>query len=225
MHVQKRINKELNSKISNYFDFKLPYHLVISKYEPFPIEFNLINEQNYKVEMTIIISNQYPFKAPSIHLSPETIKKFSLIHRDKRKLPLSKSYLSWNGELFKPAPIIDIYLAWLFTIIRYPKMSRFWDKIPKIENCLCCESFTCPENWSPGIKLYDLVSEYLLRKRFYFYTTKLMQKNLTSTLLLLFNNDRWKMNDDIILHILRFCHQRNYQIDHIILEILNRTIS
>ena len=92
MHVQKRINKELNSKkISNYFDFKLPYHLVISKYEEIPMEFNLINEKTYKVEMTIIVSNQYPFQSPSIHLSPETIHKFSLINRDKRKLPLSKS--------------------------------------------------------------------------------------------------------------------------------------
>ena len=222
MNVQKRINRELNFKCKSiHYDFDLPYRLVIGKYEEMPTEFNLINENTLKIEITIIVSDKYPFQPPTIILSPDTVKNFSLINYNKRKYSLSSNYLSWVGNLLKNNNTNGIYIAWLFTIIRFPKMYKLWRKIPKEKDCLCCESMTCPNLWSPAFTLYDLGAEYIMRKRFYFYTTKIMQKKLYSILHLLFYNDKWQLNDDLILHILRFCHNMSYDVDKIILKILN----
>lgn len=226
MPALKRINNELSNKfIPKFFCHSLPYHLVIGKYREYPCEFNLINENNMQIEVSISISNAYPFTAPTILLSTvmiNNINKLYQIRNQSNKVPMINiNYLSWCSQLLHKLNKEDIYLAWIFTINKYPTMSKLWQTIPKKTHCLCCTSFTCGNNWNPGLSLYDLVSEYLLYKQFFFYTSPLMLKKIRNVFYKIFINDRWVLNNDTILYILKFCHLRDHSLDNIIIELLS----
>ena len=226
MLSQKRINKELDKKFKpKFFDLTLPYHLVISQYENVPNEVSLINESNMKIEMSMVVYSEYPFKCPSISLSNHMVNVINNGYwiRHKCFLPSTK-YLLWCNKMFENINLNDIYLAWLFVINKYPKMSKLWCDIPQKDSCLCCSSLTCGSNWSPGFSLYDLVGEYLLYKQFYFYTSPLMIKKIRRIFFSLFNNDRWCLSDDLIVLIFQFCHNRGNLLDNIIYDLLNMKI-
>ena len=187
------------------------------------IQISLINNYTKDVEIIFNVQMEYPFKPPSITLSNTIIEKFKSIHIDgKKKNPFhgwNNSYNKWLNDSTKNVDIGIIQLAWVFTIIRFPKLIRYWSECPDTVGCLCCESILCGNNWSPGYCLYDICGEYLLRKTFFIYTSVLMQKNMRNILRLLFNNERWVLCDDIILHILSFCNSKHLINQQILLRL------
>ena len=215
---QKRINKELSvNYIPKFFDKKLPYHLVISKYHDVPCELNLIHNNNMKIVLTITIPNDYPFHSPTILLSSETVNKLNLIGFKRNKFRVATwKYTKWCSELLTNYRENDLLLAWIFTKIRYPHMSKLWHNAPRPSDCLCCSSITCGNNWAPSYSVYDLVAEYLLYKQFFCYTSPLILRQIKNIFYSLFNNKSWVLGDDLISHIFNYCCDYDAKYENII---------
>ena len=220
MACKKRLIKEFSEKIKDKFslfnDEKNPsffFRYICECENAYSEKYALVNNNNNLEEIYLFISMEYPFKPPYVELSSTIVNNFKLINishkmrKEHTHFPTSQ-YQKWCGICLKQC-IIElnvIQLAWFFTLIKYPSEGKAWQVCPDNINCLCCESILCGNKWSPAYTLYDICNEYILRKTFFIYTSRLMQKNMKNILKNLFCNDRWNIPDDLILYILSLCH-------------------
>ena len=193
MSVNKRILYELHNKIPeklaeldlvDKFTFVALGSDIISK------EIAIINKKTDIIELKIVIPSDYPFKPPFVIV----VGKGGL-HNIK--------YDYWSGAIMRRVtqePEYDLFIAWAFSVIRRPELIRYWrDSIPNWHDCLCCKSITCANNWSPSIMMSDILGEYVVIRDFKINCGRLMQRWIGQ----IFNNDRWIIPDDLILHIIK----------------------
>tara|TARA_B100001093_G_C26824963_1_gene1013588 strand:- start:1912 stop:2532 length:621 start_codon:yes stop_codon:yes gene_type:complete len=200
---QKRISAELK----NFFSHPLATKFYLEYYyiESYPNYINdnlsliLYEKQNHENNNNILIKipNQYPFKPPTIYLKNYLHNNFDI------------NYSRWafqsgekSNQIFKSLNLnsYDIFLIWFFV---FNKNIFYLNKIPNYsinpnQECFCCSSVICPDNWSPAFKLSDVFLEYYLRKQFFNLSKPLGIKYIKS----LFNNDKWDLSEDIVECIL-----------------------
>ena len=96
----------------------------------------------------------------------------------------------------------NFFLAWAFSLIYKPLLAPYWKFIPsnKNDHCLCCESITCPNNWSPSITISHILMEFIARRNFSINCSPLIQRWIKP----IFDNDRWSLPEDVILLIIDY---------------------
>ena len=154
-----------------------------------------IIDKNNNLILKMWCKNEYPFHQPTVNV----IKYYDIYHDAFIK------YDIWAGNISKKMNkpknySCDYYMAWAFANISKPELANKWKIIPSFKNCLCCESITCSNNWVPKYTLVDILIEYITHRDFSIYSSKLMQRQINRV----FNNDKWILPNDIILHILNF---------------------
>ena len=188
--VEKRINIELNKLYpQKAYDLKIPFTLV--KLNDNSYKLGVINNKTNNIDLIINVPKDYPFKTPSILINGHI------------------NFNKWASDILTNKPNHNIYLAWVFSIIKRPHMAYIWhNKIPNNKTCLCCESLTCPNNWAPNKMFYDIIVEYITRKDILINCSKLMQRYLAP----IFNNEDWSLSEDLILYILTFVAPKSIMI-------------
>ena len=214
MSCIRRLDREIDRKVKpRYFDYDKGYSLIKMGYQDRNI-FGLLNDKTGEMEIELIVPSTYPFHTPDVYLEKTSLIKFQSIKNGYTNYMMRVSnYRSWSGYCMKNLDEQTRYKAWLMTIIRYPKMSKMWMNPPGIKTCLCCESILCKDNWAPSFTLYDVCSEYILRKTFFIYTSNLIQKQIDRILMEVFRNDKWDLCDDLIIYILSFCYEFSNKIE------------
>lgn len=234
MSCEKRINKELTDEISSRYCLFKNNELGISRFSL--IEDNFISNQSFKKrfilsnvktgssEINLYINYDYPFKSPHIELTPSLIDIFNLINLQNNRINgnirgLTSQYSKWCSICIKNTGVNTLVIkrAWFFTLILYNEISKSWNIYPDKNECLCCQSITCGKNWTPAFTMYDVCNEFILRKTFFIFTCKLIQKRIISLFKNLFTNENWQLPEELILHILSFCHD-NKTIDEKFLQ-------
>jgi hypothetical protein len=162
---------------------------------------------NNKIVLTMIISNNYPFSPPSSVFVYEDNMKVGGAWNASCWTATKQKYDKWSVQIFENAKKnciragkdFDCSLGWAFSIIRYPVLGARWNIIPRNSSneCLCCNSIICNSNWGPALRICDLFNEYLGRRIFSLYCSKLQQRIIKSIL----NNDKWNIPEDIVFHI------------------------
>lgn len=181
---KKRINNELTKIFPQRAqDLCIPFTLI--NLNENHSELGLLNNKTKDIDLIFDVPKDYPFKCPDIKLQ----KHYS-----------HSSYLKWSSSILNSYQNQDIFVAWVFSIIKRPQMSYIWNIIPTHTTCLCCESLTCGYKWQPSKMFSDLVVEYITRRDLLINCSSLMQKYLNP----IFDNEKWVLNNDIILHILKF---------------------
>ncbi len=163
--------------------------------------------KNNKIKALFDISPDYPFKPPTIYM------KNSYTEVSK---PITETYINWsfrNGEIMnneiKEHKIrnYDLLNIWFFIINKNYLLFR--DKnLDKISDfcitspipCFCCSTILCSNRWSPATKITDIVFELIIREELF----KLCKKDELRYIYIIFHNDRWNLNEDIIWKILDF---------------------
>lgn len=138
------------------------------------------------------IPSDYPFKPPTVWVPHKIANK----KYDKWCVDLTNEIIKTSNK-----PVCNPFIAWAFSIIETPMYACSWTQIPFQFplNCLCCTSLTCHNNWGPSHTISQILIEYLSRKKFALYCSSLGQKRILS----IFNNERWKLSDDIIFCIIQ----------------------
>ena len=134
MVVYKRILLELNKKIpeeliklnlDNKFYFTELGNDIVCK------EIGIINKKTNKLELVINIPSSYPFKPPNVLVNCNSNNKFS-------SKSIWERYDKWCASLIKKPfliPIkrnnynikdIDLFNAWVFSIIKRPQLIDYW---------------------------------------------------------------------------------------------------
>jgi len=184
-------NKLISLNLNNKFRFVEIDSDIVSK------QIGVINMKTDQIELEIVIPSDYPFKPPSVYV---------YVYNEGLRVSTIK-YDKWCGSIIYKSgyygPIgggsnCDLFSAWAFCIIRRPELLSYWfSNIPKKDTCLCCESITCGDKWSPRIMMSDILAEYVTKRDFKINSGRLMQRWMDA----IFNNDRWVIPDDLILLI------------------------
>ena len=190
----KRIFNELNNKIPEMlrnYDLNNLFYAIQCDDNIVPKKISIVNKKTKQVEIIFVLPDCYPFKPPNLSIFNSQNTFYGV------------SYSNWNSRIVDHYRIPRMYkpnidLAWYFTIIRRPQLFKFWHGIPNKNDCLCCNNFTCPAQWSPSITMGHIICEYVTRNNFKIYCGKLQQKSMIS----IFNNEKWCIPDDIIMHII-----------------------
>ncbi len=148
----------------------------------------------------INIPFNYPFKPPTVWIPHKIMNK----RYDRWSADLTNKIVKTSNKM----PSYNIFIAWVFSIIKNPEFAESWKSVPfKLPIlCMCCESITCSGNWNPRHTISQILIEYLARKNFAVYCSSLGQKRILS----IFNNDRWYIPDDLIFCILQHMNIPNY---------------
>ena len=214
MACYKRILTELNKipdklldlNLNDKFSFAALDTDIVSK------EIGVVNTKTNFLELTISIPSDYPFKPPSVFVAGNNpmLPALTVIPLAVGGLGVSPNikYDKWSVDILHGNRYnrkigvqsdCDLFSAWAFCIIRRPKLLRYWrNKIPNKKDCLCCDSITCGNNWSPSIMMSDILAEYVTRRDFKINCGRLMQRLIGQ----IFNNDRWVIPDDLIMLII-----------------------
>ena len=153
-------------------------------------DIGLINNLSGTIEIKFLLNNSYPFKSPNVYI----------LMNNQYVL-----YSNWlvnaiNYKNFNTLCVAEKnYNAWIFAIIRWPLFKKYL-KFPRKGICYCCESIICSRKWSPSLTLADILFEYIIIKQFYIYSRNSNQRIINS----IFYNDKWKISNDIIEHIITF---------------------
>ena len=202
----KRIIKELDTVVPQIIKKNnLNYALDIIDYNNYNKNNNyintiaLVNKKTNTIELFINFTKDYPFKPPKLTLN-------NINNNLHNKLFIS-DYSRWSLSINKDKNRDELFNAYIFTIINnqiYRSYISTTKSIPSSNQCLCCDSLVCSNNWYPSIKIIDLVLEYLSRKKFKFYLKPLINRYITNIINGIFNNDKWYLNDDCKMYILNF---------------------
>jgi len=152
-----------------------------------------IIDKNNNLILKMWCKNEYPFHPPTVHVNKFIKYNDAFIKYDIWAGNISKKMNNENSSC-------DYFMAWAFANISKPEFANQWNFIPSFKNCLCCESITCSNNWAPKYTLVDILIEYITRRDFSIYSSKLIQRQICRV----FNNDKWVLPNDIILHILNY---------------------
>ena len=206
---KKRILNELHKKIpEKLIEINLDKEFILCEngYDLIPSEVYAFSLKTGKPELKILIDHNYPFKPPYIY-----------VFQDPYKISYEKwcqSLMNYSNTLYVRNSILykkgnekmedkrEIYKkAYIFSIIKNPKLNRYWKKI-NLDNkpCLCCQRLTCSGQWTPNIYLSDILGEYVTRKYFQIFSTRLNIRIINK----IFNNDKWDLPEDVIHHIFQF---------------------
>ena len=154
-----------------------------------------INLITSNIELIFNIEKNFPF------IPPLVVVRENKYFNNKNNY-YEESYERWNKGLInyykngtynyddkRYSLLNKIYKnAYMFSIIKNPKLIKFWNKKEfNVNRCLCCESLTCSNKWAPNIFLSDLLGEYLTRKYFKTYCSSLNQRIINK----IFCNDKW----------------------------------
>ena len=192
----KRINHEKKKfythALNNYFSFD--FTNIYDENEKISAE--VLISKNNRVEAIIDVDRAYPFKPPRVYICEANINK-------------NISYIDWSyrmGEKINKIIIKNNYtryellLVWFFIINKnyeiIEKIPDFSLKIP--QDCFCCSSILCQDNWSPSRKITDIVIEILLRKELFNLFTEKGIRYIEK----IFKNEKWDLSEDVILLIL-----------------------
>ena len=195
---QKRIHNEmkrfpqtmatLNMNASLYeldgYDFNPPCH------------FGVFNKDKKLLQLTI--PSEYPFKPPKVSImNKDKLENYDQWSRNIYDGFGPKSFRISSNSFFNDC---DFFLAWAFSLIYKPQLAPYWKFIPskKNDHCLCCESITCSNNWSPSKTISDILMEFIARRNFSINCSPLMQRWIKP----IFDNDRWSLPEDVILLII-----------------------
>ena len=199
--MNKRILNELNNKIpekleeldlyNKFYFAQLDYHII-------PNEIGIINKLTNEIELKLIIPQYYPFKPPAVYIESNNANNNA-----------NNNYNMWLSRiLYKPfnkkmsnLQTEDIFLAWIFSVIRRPKLAYIWGNIPTMNTCLCCNSITCSDKWIPSNMLTSILVEYITHNDLRVNCKPLMNRYISS----IFKNDRWVIPDDILYKISEHC--------------------
>jgi len=204
--AQKRIQKEIDNFSQNMEEYNLKYKIVLldniidtdscninNKF----IKIGLLDKNNNLI-MKLFCLHHYPFKSPEVLINQN-------FHNYNNNDYFIK-YTRWAASISERVNRLsefDKYLSWIFSINSKPTLNNIWKYNPDLNKslCLCCESITCSNKWSPALTLYKVVLEYVAFRDYSLYSSKLMRRLIRR----LFNNERWILPDDIILYIVKFC--------------------
>ena len=198
MMSKKRITKEIENFPKIMEEHNLLYKIVLlDEYPSRAINTTIpigILDKNNNLIMKLYCSSDYPFKPPTCLVYNNNTNSFMQFNR-------WSAHISQNINKQKQS---DKYISLIFSIISKPILDRFWKYDPTDNKCicLCCESLTCYNKWSPGLTLSNILFEYIALRNYSLYTSKLMGRLISR----LFNNERWILSDDIILHIIQLCN-------------------
>jgi ubiquitin-protein ligase len=189
---QKRIHNEMKRFPQTMATLNMNaslYELDGSDFNP-PRHFGVFNQNKKLLQLTI--PPDYPFKSPKVLIM------------NKEKL---ENYDQWSRSIYDghgpksfhigSRDYCNFFLAWVFSLIYKPQLAPYWKFIPskKNDHCLCCESITCSNNWSPSKTISDILMEFIARRNFFINCSPLMQRWIKP----IFDNDRWSLPEDIIL--------------------------
>jgi hypothetical protein len=183
----RRVNKEIeNFKIKNYNTNKISFFLKSLTFKIFT-ENNknyLIIYDNYLDVFTQLeIPQSYPFR-------PYNVVYFN----SKNKVPYL-SNLNFITELFKnrDTNIYAFFYKCMFSIT--PKFLNL-----KKNDCYCCNSFMCINEWSPNLTFTNLLLEHIEIKFIECYSSKIGYKYIKYIYDALFT----KLPDEIIFNIINY---------------------
>ena len=138
----KRVNKEIekikttnfNQRINEFFD-KLKFAIIFD-------EVNILQiEMNNKILLRLIIPGDYPFKPYKIY--------YNNLVNDNYDIYLSKINKS---KIFNPK-VLDFFFMCLYGVkSKFLKLNH--------DDCYCCNSLTCYNNWCPSLTVANILLEY-----------------------------------------------------------------
>ena len=212
MSHQKRIFNELHKRIPEEMKklgLEKNYIICEDGKELIPNVLYAINLLTANIELIFNIEKSFPFKPPLVVVRENKLKNNKNIYYEETYERWSSGLVNfYRNNTFKYDDKNFIRLnkiyknAYIFSIIKNPKLIKYWNKKEfNINRCLCCESITCGNKWAPNIFLSDLLGEYLTRKYFKTYCSSLNQRIINK----IFCNDKWDLSDDIINLIFEFC--------------------
>ena len=194
----KRINKELenfndkkyisiaSNEIKNLFD-KINIDIIsVPKINTMEKSYYLKVFKNDKFYLELSIPSCYPFK-------PYDVASFRL---QKSIIPYSR-YMNnaYERIKFKDKEILIFFFKNQYQI--EPNF-LYLDK----ECCYCCSSIVCPNNWSPGCRIDNVLIEYLELEFIHKYSTKLGYKYLTNIYEELLKNTYFSQLPDELIEII-----------------------
>lgn len=196
MMALKRVNNEIkkSSNLSNFPPYEITWLNVYDRSDIISckISIDICNKSILIIE----IPKTYPFTPPLLYLN----------YRVK-----NKRYIDFCGyvtQVINKRTFLssyDLQLAWLFSLnFSNPVKNYSHNNIPNSIpiNCFCCNTITCYHNWNPGFTVRDAIYEFFFTKNLLFYTSQVGIKYINQ----IFNNDKWTIPQDIVLHILKFIY-------------------
>lgn len=200
----KRINKELE----NFNDKKYissisePIENIFSQ-----ITLEVINEnqsyflkiyKNNKFFLELSISHCYPFKPYEI---PKTINNNKFLNNNNfNKININNnlniiSYSKYLNNIYEQVKLLDKNILLFFFKNQYLIEPNFLNLDNK--SCYCCNSITCPSQWSPSCRIDHVLVEYIESRFIKKYTSRLQYKYLKN----IYNN-LFKILPDEIINII-----------------------
>ena len=185
--MQKRILRELTKTFpENVKDYKLDYCVSINQTignKSNHINNITIESKKYKCLLNIHLNDQYPFKPPNLSLNST-----------------NASYSYWCSRILQSQDNYKIFMSYVLSIISMKVTIGINKIIPNNKICLCCESLTCGNTWSPKINIFMIFNEFVYNCNLKKYLKPIYTKYFN----MIFRNDNWNIPDDIILHIISY---------------------
>ena len=191
--MQKRILKELTKTFPEHVKmYDLDYILSIN--ETIGKKCNHINNINlyskrYNCSISMYLRDEYPFKPPIINVENKNIINSSNI-----------SYSYWCSRILNGKDNNSIFISYIFSCISMKVLTGIKKNIPNNKMCLCCDSISCSDNWTPHFNIFILFNEYVFKTNMKKYLQPIYHVYFEK----LFRNDKWNLSDDILLHIVNF---------------------
>ena len=100
------------------------------------------------------------------------------------------------NNIYEEVKLLDKKILLFFFENQYLIESKFLNLDNK--SCYCCNSITCPSQWSPSCRIDHVLIEYLEFKFIEKYTSRLQYKYLKN----IYNNLFQQLPDEIIINII-----------------------
>lgn len=158
----KRINKELkdfsdrnyyqtpifSASINNFFD-QLDLSLLVTLDQRLSDKITICQKKNSEIILELLIPDSYPFK-------PYQIINHNLKYENKLGANYYRSINIYNDPKYK---IYNKDILKFFFIIYYQIEPKFLNLAKN--DCFCCNSLTCPQNWNPSLRFNHVLIEYM----------------------------------------------------------------
>ena len=141
-------------------------------------------DNNNNLLLTIKVSKSYPFKP------------YEIIFNDKTNKLNSKISYFKNISLLGEKKIYDSNILAFFYKLQYGIDSKFLNL--KNNDCFCCNSLFCNNNWNPALTLENILLEYLEIQFIIKYSRPYNYINILNIFNELYDKHLNKLPDDII---------------------------
>ena len=206
--MQKRVSRELSRTFPDLVEkYNTDYCVAINDYETNLLnhDYSTYNSNNinisslslssikYDCYAIIKLRSQYPFKPPEIYLCNNYNNNYNNIQS-------MESYQYWCSRILNKKDNYSIFISYVFTCFAMPTLLGINKMVPDNSMCLCCESLTCSNRWSPIVNIFTVLNECVFRKNIHHYLHSKYSKYFDE----IFKNERWCLPDDAILAIIEF---------------------